>query len=898
MFDDPGAAGAAHRYLMETAPVLALKLDSSVHVVEANAEAIRLLGDRCIGRPLAEDLLSSADLGALIEEGDQTVHRLRFRTASGAAETVCFRFFALSGGTLALGNLDLHQLRKQTAESIALNRALREITGQLDRANAELFSLNETKDKFAREMKEHEEDLHLQTLALLNLLEDAKAARAVAERANRELSASEARFRSLVEGAPDAIYVITKGRFRFLNAAACRLFGVDSPEQLIGTAVMDRVAPSFRELAIQRASRLEESDEPAPPVEGELLSIDGRPIPVDITALPFVFEGERSGLVFARDLTERKQAAEALKRSEQSYRAILESAPDAIVLMNDLGRILLVNSRAENMFGRPRSELLTRNVNDLLPEKFRRLHWGALDDSRSSIEIRGLRENGEEFPIEISISLLESGEDSLVLGAIRDVSERKEAEQRSREFEIAMAEALAANSAKSMFLSTISHEIRTPMNAIMGYSQLMLREAGLSPTAKANLRVINRSGEHLLQIINDVLDMAKVEVGRLDSVPSKFYLPDFLRDLEAMFRLSAEAKSIRFEMSLEGEQAHYIVADEGRVRQVLINLLGNAIKFTDRGRIAFNVLLHKDAAGQMWLRASIQDTGVGISPEEQTNLFQPFVQGQAGQRRTRGGTGLGLAISRGIARVLGGDVTVSSRLGEGSTFVLEIPVEPDAGPASEDRRRRRRVVRVAEGFENRRILVADDGADNRQWLSQLLSGLGFQVYAVENGQSALDAWNWWKPHLILMDVHMPVMDGLEAARLIKAQPGGQQTAIVALTADVGAEQRRRALENRMDDFLPKPCSEHDLLGKIGALLNVSYLYEDSDPANRRPAADPPSDLSELPAALVEELRTATLRGDKALLNRLIPPSAKALQDLADNYQYDRLLQLLDQACPR
>ena len=235
----------------------------------------------------------------------------------------------------------------------------------------------------------------------------------------------------------------------------------------------------------------------------------------------------------------------------------------------------------------------------------------------------------------------------------------------------------AANQAKSTFLSTMSHEIRTPMNAILGYAQLMLRDPSLGAEAKANLAIIGRSGEHLLTLINDVLDMSRIEAGRTEINPVTFNFSTLLNDLAAMFRLRAENKALRFEMLVDGESVPYVVADEGKIRQALINLLGNAIKFTQRGQVILRVNLHQKSADALWLSARVEDTGAGISDEEQQKLFKPFSQTQRG-REIQQGTGLGLAITRSYARLMGGNVTILSSPGNGSIFHFEIPVERGA----------------------------------------------------------------------------------------------------------------------------------------------------------------------------------------------------------------------------
>jgi CheY-like chemotaxis protein/anti-sigma regulatory factor (Ser/Thr protein kinase) len=376
-----------------------------------------------------------------------------------------------------------------------------------------------------------------------------------------------------------------------------------------------------------------------------------------------------------------------------------------------------------------------------------------------------------------------------------------------------------------------------------------------------------------------------------------------------MFRLRAETKALRFEMVLDGESVPYIVADEGKVRQALINLLGNAIKFTRSGQVKLRVTLHQRNADGLWLSVRVEDTGAGITDEEQQKLFEPFTQARRG-REVQKGTGLGLAITRSYARLMGGDVTVSSSPGNGSIFHFEIPVERGNSGVAVKQNGHRRVVRLRAGANLPGVLIVDDQTDNRDWLMKLLTAIGFSVRGAENGEAAIRTWEEWKPRLILMDVHMPVMDGLEATRRIKADPRGKETVIVVLTASAMAEDRRVVAQSGADDFLSKPCRENELLEKMRALLNLTYDYEEvSEAGAEAPGgvrAMSAAGLGQLPPALVEELRNAIFSGNIRRLNELIlnvretadAGSANALQELADKYEYDALAQLLEAECRR
>jgi CheY-like chemotaxis protein len=446
------------------------------------------------------------------------------------------------------------------------------------------------------------------------------------------------------------------------------------------------------------------------------------------------------------------------------------------------------------------------------------------------------------------------------------------------------------------------------MNAILGYSQLVLRDPNLGSETAASLKVINRSGEHLLTIINDVLDMAKIEAGHLNVTPKAFNLPSLLRHLEAIFRMQAAANGVEFVLQTTGEPLEYIVADEGKIRQVLINLLGNAVKFTERGRIGLRVNLNDRADERLWLSVEVEDSGIGMTAEEQENLFQPFIQGERGLNHHHGGTGLGLAICRGMATAMNGKIGVASKPGSGSTFHFEIPIERGAPQVFEARSGRRgQVLGIRSGPDAPRILIADDMPNNREWLGKLLQLMGFAVRTAENGEVAVQVWKEWQPQLVLMDIHMPVMNGFEATRSIRATPEGEHTIVIILTADAMEHERADALASGVDGFFSKPFRDDDLLENICNHLGLTYSYDEEKAGHDEPAAIfiAPDELGApgVPADLVAQMRHAVMHGDKVLLDSLIltiedrgdMESAAKLRAMANRYQYDRLIEILENA---
>jgi signal transduction histidine kinase/DNA-binding response OmpR family regulator len=485
-----------------------------------------------------------------------------------------------------------------------------------------------------------------------------------------------------------------------------------------------------------------------------------------------------------------------------------------------------------------------------------------------------------------------------------------------QELERAKVAAEAASQAKSTFLANMSHEFRTPLNAILGFTQIMGRDKRLPADQQENVQIIHRSSEHLLGLINDVLDMSKIEAGRATLNRRAFDLHRLLEGLEEMFALRAESKGIALSLELDQGVPRYVRGDEGKLRQVLMNLLGNAVKFTQQGDVLLRVRAAPAPDGQgARVRFAVRDTGPGVPPEEIERLFMPFVQTSSGQL-SQEGTGLGLAISRQFVRLMGGEIRVSSEAGKGSTFEFELPVETagiadlEAPPLS------RRVAGLAPGQPGYRMLVVDDQEVNRRLLCKLLEPVGFAVRQAANGREAVDIWQAWEPHLIWMDMRMPVMDGYEATRQIKATTRGMATIIIALTASALEEDRAVILSEGCDDYIRKPFREDELFAAAARHLGVRYVYEATETEVDEAAAagvdqeQPPratgegadhlaAQLQAAGPAWAQELERATILGDLEAIHRLAsavagqdPELATTIVKLADRYEHEQILYLL------
>ncbi len=494
---------------------------------------------------------------------------------------------------------------------------------------------------------------------------------------------------------------------------------------------------------------------------------------------------------------------------------------------------------------------------------------------------------------------------------------REQLENYSHKLEQKAQESLAANRAKSAFLANMSHELRTPLNSILGFAQLMTRDSSISSAQLENLRIISRSGEHLLTLINDVLSMSKIEAGRIILNENSFDLYALFDSLVEMFQMKAESKGLQLIFERSPEVPRYIRTDESKLRQVLINLLGNAIKFTPTGRVILRVSIVRRQSlvasdkkqttdnEQPTLHFEVEDTGPGIALAEQEQLFKPFVQTQTGQKSHQG-TGLGLSISQQFVRLMGGEIVLSNSSGQGTIFSFDVPAIPEQIPKAETEQMQRRAIALAPEQPLYRILVVEDKWENRQLLVKLLTSLGFEVREAENGQAGVTLWQTWEPHLIWMDMRMPVMNGYEATRQIKAHLKGQATVIIALTASAFDEERSVVLSSGCDDFVCKPFREEVILEKMATHLGVRYLYEDS----HQPSAISgqlegtetyvlkAETLTIMPPEWIAQLHQAALRTDEKQIFSLLEqipassaPLTNALTDLVNNFRIDRIINL-------
>lgn len=554
-------------------------------------------------------------------------------------------------------------------------------------------------------------------------------------------------------------------------------------------------------------------------------------------------------LGISKDMTDRNQTATALRESEERFQAFMKHSP-AMAWIDDVeGRVVYVNQTYLHTFQLLSKNVVGKTIFDLYPLNFA-LEYQA--QSQKVVDTQQATERITQAPrfdgtigdfLICRFPLAAPFGRSLIGGFALDISDRTRSE---RELQKAKEAAEVANLSKSQFLANMSHELRTPLNAILGFAQLLDRDPLVSQTHREQLAVILRSGEHLLKLINNVLEMSKIEAGQIVLTENCFHLHQLLHNLEEMLRLNAQAKGLQLTVDCAADLPQVIEADEGKLCQVLLNLLGNAIKFTVQGGVTLRVsgdsgkLLHSiDASSRHRIypmRFEVEDTGPGIGAAELETLFDTFVQTEVG-RQSQQGTGLGLAISQRFVQLMGGKITVSNPPGQGAVFEFTIPVrwvdqDQQQTPLQISAKTQQSIALAPQPLAHR-VLVVEDDLANRKLVLRLLSKMGVEVRDAVNGQDAIGIWQAWSPHLILMDMQLPVMDGYEATQRIKSTPQGQSTIVIALTATAFREQQARMLEVGCEECICKPFRVHELMQTIARYLGMQYDYSQEHDWNKK-----------------------------------------------------------------
>lgn len=810
------------------------------------------------------------------------------------------------------------------------------------------------------------------------------------EEKNRQLVASEKKYRDLVETSQDLIWSVdVEGRFTFVNQAVKQIHGYE-PEEMLGRPFTDFQPPEQQAKDLEVAQHIL-SGERYFQYETIHLAKDGRPIRLLFNAIALLDDKSNiiGGTGTASDITKRKQREEALqlivegiasKTGDEFFRSCVHYLAQLLQVRYALVAECVAQAKtqlrtlafwqsddfAENfeydIAHTPYHKVIEGTI-CYYPDALQALFPSDRDlvalDAQSYLGIPLTNTSGTIIGL---LAVLDT-KPMVNESGIRDVPpdylhilkifaaragaelERKLAEDALKQSAYA---ADAANRAKSEFLSRMSHELRTPLNAILGFTQVMCRNPTLSPKEREYLGIISRSGEQLLEVINDILEMSKIESGKVTLHETSFDLYGLLDALAEMFQLKTKLKDLELIFDRTPDVPQCVKTDENKLRQVLINLLENAIKFTESGKVTLRVrvvhslwysygassyMVHskEQPINNSRLYFEVEDTGTGIAPEEMHFLFVPFEQTATG-RNSQQGTGLGLPISRQFVQLMGGDITVSSTLGKGSIFNFDIPLCLAQTDDVQTPQESRRIIGLVPEQPQYRILVVDDNQLSRLLLVKLLASTGFDVREATNGVEAIALWESWEPHLILMDMQMPVMDGYEATRQIKAREQEQwadeetkqrlipnppsnsktrKTVIIALTANVFEKDRSVILSVGCDDFAIKPFQEEALFEKIARYLRVHYVYENPLVTNSQvtsQAEEPQTNqrlevlLSHMPTEWVTQLYQEAITGADCQIFQLIEqipctdaPLSYALSDWVNNFRFDRVIDLIQQA---
>jgi len=712
-------------------------------------------------------------------------------------------------------------------------------------------------------------------------------------------------------------YVFTHQRITKINPAMLKQYGATA-EQFLGRTPAQTFAHDINQgYAVWReffdAGRLH--------IEMDERKLDGTPIQVEVDYICLYDDEHRIIGHFGvqRDITERKQLEQAIIARETQFRTLVENLPGVAYrcLHTKQRQVMYVSSGVEALVGYPTDDFQaggTRDLSSIVASHDRARVEQAMQDAIATVQpfqmeyqivcadgmLKWVYDRGQPiFDAQGALLYLD--------GVIVDISDRKQTEA---ELQQAKDAAETASRVKDSFLANMSHELRTPLNIIMGFADLLSQEPSLSTAQKDTLLTIYHAGEQLLEIVTDVLDLSKLEAGTAIVNFSRFDLVNLLHRLREMFYQKAVAKGLEFTLAITPDTPTYINTDMLKLRQVLINLLSNAVKFTDQGHITLRVQREEleDSAQDCLLRFDVKDTGPGIDTTEQEMIFDAFVQSSRG-RLTPGGTGLGLTISRRFVNMLGGELSVRSTLGQGSTFFFTLPVQLTSGQTlSSPAVSTQRVTGLLPNQPLYRILVVDDQPENRRLVMQLMQRLGLEIREATNSQTAITTWQAWQPHLIWMDLRMPDADGYETVRRIRSTPGGHAPVIIAMTAYAMGDDPDHALAVGFNDFVTKPFHEEILFKKLAEYLGLQYQYVDPQPTFTASNRDEEnflnllssSDLTVMPSEWITALYRLALDGNDEDALRLISEipdnNSRLISELTQlviNYRFQTILQLIE-----
>jgi len=702
-------------------------------------------------------------------------------------------------------------------------------------------SFNHMADRLQKSYASIERKITERTAELEAQRHDLGTAAAERKWAEEALCESEERYRAIFEQAAISIFLVDAetAALTDFNRRAHQSLGY-SREEFQKLAVSDfEAAEDTEEVArhIQKIIR-----EKGDTFETKQRTKDGQIRDVLVSTRPITIRGKTFVQAATYDISERKRAEEALRDSEERLRTVINASKDAMIVIGENGLITLFNPAAEHMFRRSAQEMLDQPLDCLMPEEYRDLHrqyvagyftagepHGAVG---KTVELPALRADGQQFQMELSLSVDQYGGRRFALALIRDVTDRKRAET---ELEQAKEVAEAANRAKSAFLANISHEIRTPMNGIIGMTELALA-TDLDKEQREYLDTVLRCGNSLLRLLNDVLDLSKIEAGKLVVETTDLDIVELVESVADMLAIRAAAKRLELICDIDPGVPRFLRGDPVRLRQVLVNLVGNAVKFTREGEVIVGAKVEHEAGNDVSLGFRVSDTGIGIPEHRQQAIFETFIQGESTTARQYGGTGLGLAISKQIIELLDGEVSVESQPGKGSTFHFTVPLERVETPGHHPTT----TPEQWAALSGRRILVVDDIATVRRVLQVTLRSWGCDTVLAAAGSEALElaktACAAGHPFdAVLLDVHMPEMSGVEVGRALRDDTRHGQPQIIFLGSLGSRPKLDVDIQSQCVANLTKPIKQGLLVQALFAALTRTDTARGTTPDAVAPA---------------------------------------------------------------
>ena len=619
------------------------------------------------------------------------------------------------------------------------------------------------------------------------------------------------------------IFVTRGGKVVFANEAAADMLGARSSGDLLGHSLETFILAEDRQRYLNLIGHLSRGVEKLELSDIRFRDAEGSRVYSESSARMVDWQGGASVLVTVRDITSHKAVERALREREQRIRAIVENVADAVITMDVTGRIESVNSTAERMFGYSADEMIGESVSIIVGGEGAVTHDDRVGTYLATGQGRivgiGPREtlarhkDGGEFPVSIAVSEVNADGNRFFIGAIRDITMQRQVEEMVR-----------ANRAKSEFLATMSHEIRTPLNGILGMVELIL-DTDLSDQQQKYIQILRKSGGVLLSLVNEILDISKLEAGQLDIEAVSFDIRETIGNIVDVVTTKANEKNITLSLHVDRTIPAEAVGDPGKLQQVLLNLMGNAIKFSEGGTVALWVRSVNGGEDPFLVRFDVIDTGIGIAQEIIPNMFDRFTQADSSTSRKYGGTGLGLAICKQFVELMGGEITVESEPGRGSTFSFTLPFrapQPDSEQTDGDG-----IDLDHLTVRPMRILLAEDNDINQLFITTMLEKVGHEVDVVENGELAVSAVKVGAYDLVLMDIHMPGMDGIEATQAIRRSNGDfADVPIIALTANSMKGDRERFLAAGMSDYVSKPIDMDKFSDAVARTTGISAgLFE-------------------------------------------------------------------------